>query len=380
MELQIPVRGQSNAILFAEGDRWAGASRLAAEVQRLLGFDGVSDTVEVLYARGEEQRGTAHSGTAFLGEWMQRGPDGAWQPALLGAGLLSSAGELDDPTAAATAVLWLHSEYDSRSANLAVGEWTAAVRQDAALLRSVLGGDAASIPYHFVSAHPYADGTPEGHQAIRMGMEALSADPAFHARIAARALDIDASLDDTDGDGGTIEYGGAHIAPGDALLIADRAARTIAEDWSAYARPGSPVFLAGGDIADVGPRVLAAERIGWDTLRLTVAQDEGGAFAPLDADAARGVGWGVSGTAAPPAAARSAVVQGPNTIDLSFAGPLPEAGGVLHYGWGYGRLAEGNAPGRGNAITDQTGVPIWTPAEGVLIGAAASTNGGLWLE
>jgi hypothetical protein len=73
-------------------------------------------------------------------------------------------------------------------------------------------------------------------------------------------------------------------------------------------------------------------------------------------------------------------VQGPNTIDLSFAGPLPEAGGVLHYGWGYGRLAEGNAPGRGNAITDQTGVPIWTPAEGVLIGAAASTNGGRWLE
>jgi hypothetical protein len=73
LELQILVRGQSNAILFAEGDRWAGASRLAAEVQRLLGFDGVSDTVEVLYARGEEQRGTAHSGTAFLGEWMQRG-------------------------------------------------------------------------------------------------------------------------------------------------------------------------------------------------------------------------------------------------------------------------------------------------------------------
>jgi hypothetical protein len=365
LELQILVRGQSNAILFAEGDRWAGASRFAAEVQRLLGFDGVSDTVEVLYARGEEQRGTAHSGTAFLGEWMQRGPDGAWQPALLGAGLLSSAGELDDPTAAATAVLWLHSEYDSRSANLAVGEWTAAVRQDAALLRSVLGGDAASIPYHFVSAHPYADGTPEGHQAIRMGMEALSADPAFHARIAARALDIDASLDDTDGDGGTIEYGGAHIAPGDALLIADRAARTIAEDWSAYARPGSPVFLAGGDIADVGPRVLAAERIGWDTLRLTVAQDEGGAFAPLDANAARrAVGRGAGPEHDRPVLRRAA------------AG----SGGVLHYGWGYGRLAEGNAPGRGNAITDQTGVPIWTPAEGVLIGAAASTNGGLWLE
>ena len=380
MELQILIRGQSNAILFVEQDGWAGASRLTAEVQRLLGFDGVADTVRVLYARGETQSGTAHGGTAFLGEWMARGPDGGWQPASLGAGLLRSAGELGSPAAAATSVLWLHSEFDSRREDLTAGEWAAAVRQDAALLRSVLGGDAASIPYHFVSAHPYAYGTPEGHQAIRMGMEALSADPAFHARIAARALDIDASLDDGDGDWTTIEYGGSHITTGDALLIAERAARTIAEDWSDYARPGSPVFLAGGDIADVGPRVAAAERIGPDALRLLVAQDQGGGFAPLDPDAALGLGWAVSGTAAAPVAARSAVVQGPHTVDLFFNGPLPEAGGVLHYGWGYGRLAEGNAPGRGNAITDESGLPIWTPAEGVAIGAPPVLTDALWLR
>ncbi len=189
MELQILVRGQSNAILFAEADRWAGASRLTTEVQRLLGFDGVADTVKVLYSRGAGQSGTAHSGTAFLGEWMEGGPDSGWRPAPLGAGLLRSAGELDDPAAAGTAVLWLHNEYDSRRADLTPGEWTGAVRQDAALLRSALGGDAATVPYHFVSAIPYADGTPEGHQAIRAGMEALAADPAFHARIAARALE-----------------------------------------------------------------------------------------------------------------------------------------------------------------------------------------------
>jgi hypothetical protein len=115
-----------------------------------------------------------------------------------------------------------------------------------------------------------------------------------------------------------------------------------------------------------------------------VLQDQGGGFAPLDADAARGLGWAVSGAAAaaaaPPVAARAAVVQGPNTIDLHFAGPLPEAGGVLHYGWGYGRLAEPNGPGRGNAITDETGMPIWTPAEGVAIGAPAVPNDALWLQ
>lgn len=380
MDLQILIRGQSNAILLTEGDDWTGASRLTSEVQRLLGFDGVTDRVEVLYSQG----GTAHGGTAFLGEWMALGAGGDWAPTALGSGLLRSAGELDDPAAAATAVLWLHNEYDSRRADLSSAEWAAAVRQDAALLRGALGGDAEGVPYHFVSAIPYSEGSPGGHQAIRSGMEALAADPAFNASVAARALDVDMALDDRDGDWGTVDHGGGHMSPGDALAIADRAARAIAEDWSDHARPGSPVFLAGGDIPDVGPRVLAAERTGPDTLRLTVAQDAAGGFAPLDPDAAGGVGWEVSGApgAAPgaaPTAARAASVVDADTVDLFFAGPLPEAGGVLHYGWGYGRLAKDGGPGRGNAITDDSGLPIWTPAEGVAIGAPAAANDGPWL-
>ena len=383
MQLEILVRGQSNAVLFAEGERYAALGRLKSEVERLLGFDGVADTVRVLYARGEDARGTAHAGTAFLGDWMERGADGAWSPLPKGLGLLRSAAEMRDPAASATAVLWLHSEFDSFRADLDVGEWTSAVRQDAALLRGALGGDAASVPYHFVSAHPFGAGTPQGHQAIRAGMEALSADPAFHARIAARALDTDSSLDDLDGDWRTTDYGGPHLTQADSMLIADRAARTIAEDWSAYSRPGSPVWLAGGDIADTGPRVAAAERTGPDTLRLTVAQDAAGGFAPLDADAARGFGWAVSGAGTAPVAARSAAVLGPDTIDLAFVGPLPEAGGVLHYGWGYGRLADPNGPGRGNAIYDDTGLPIWTPVGGVPIGvpaALAASDDALWLR
>ena len=380
MELQILIRGQSNAILFAESERYAAIGRLTSEVQRLLGFDGVADAVQVIYDRGGDQRGTAHGGTAFLGEWMQAGPDGAWSQTSIGAGLLRSAAELKSPAAPTTSVLWLHSEYDSLDPKLDAGQWMAAVRQDAAVLRSALGGDAASIPYHFVSAHPFGSGTPEGHQTIRVGMEALAADPAFNARIAARALDIDASLDDLDGNWSTVDYGGPHITPDDALLIAGRAARTIAEDWAAYAKPGSPVSLAGGDFADVGPRVVAAERTGADTLRLLVAQDQGGAFAPLDPEAARGLGWTASGPGSAAVAAVSAVVQGPHTIDLAFSGPLPGAGGVLHYGRGYGRLADAGEPGRGNAITDQSGLPIWTPAAGVAIDAPAMPTDALWLQ
>jgi hypothetical protein len=381
LELQILVRGQSNAILLMEAERWSGAGQLSSEVQRLLGFDGVTDRVNVLYTRGDEERGTGHGASAFLGDWMQRAPDGSWQPGPKELGLLRSAAELDSPAASSTAVLWLHSEYDSFRADLDPAEWMSVVRQDAALVRAALGGDAASVPYHFVSAHPYEDGTPEGHQAIRFGMERLAADPSFHARIAARALDIDASLDDLDADWRTVDYGGAHITPQDGALILARAARTIAEDWADYAKPGSPVSVAGGDIADTGPRVMAAERIAPDTLRLVVAQDQGGVFAPLDPDAAKGLGWTVfnpQGTAA--VGARSATVVGPHTIDLAFDGPLPVPEGRLHYGWGVGRLAEGNAPGQGNAITDQAGLPIWTPAEGIQIGLPAVYDDALWLR
>lgn len=257
----------------------------------------------------------------------------------------------------------------------------AAVRQDAALLRSAMGGDAASMPYHFVSAHPFGAGTPQGHQTIRAAMEALAADPAFNARIAARALDVDASLDELDGNYDTTDYGGAHLTVDDGLMIAGRAARTIAEDWAAYSKPGSPVFVAGGDIADTGPRVVAAERTGPDTLRLQVAQDGASGFAPLDADAAAGVGWAYSSPTTPHISARSATVLGPNTIELAFVAPLPEAGGSVHYGWGIGRLgAGGTGPGRGNAIYDDTGLPIWMPAEGIMVGASPPVSDALWLR
>ena len=91
MELQILVRGQSNAILLMEAERWSGAGQLSSEVQRLLGFDGVTDRVNVLYTRGDEERGTGHGASAFLGDWMQLAPDGSWHPGPKDMGLLRSA-------------------------------------------------------------------------------------------------------------------------------------------------------------------------------------------------------------------------------------------------------------------------------------------------
>jgi hypothetical protein len=53
---------------------------------------------------------------------------------------------------------------------------------------------------------------------------------------------------------------------------------------------------------------------------------------------------------------------------------------VLHYDWGYGRLAEGNGPGLGNAIIDLGALPLWTPAEGIVISAPAVPYEGPWLQ
>ena len=143
------------------------------------------------------------------------------------------------------------------------------------------------------------------------------------------------------------------------------------QKWAAFAKPGSPVFLAGGDIADAGPRVVSAERTGPDTLRLLVAQDHGSGFAPLDADAARGLGWAVSGLGDPRHRGAGDRGGGAEHDRPDLRRPAAGSGGVLHYGRGYGRLAEGKAPGRGNAVTDEAGLPIWTLAKGVAIGAPA---------
>lgn len=366
MQLDIIVRGQSNAAYLMELDGGVAARALIAEVQRLLGFDGVNDRVNIVYNRDGQGGETAYSGTAFLGEWMTRTATG-WQAGPLEQGFLQA---MNDYKASgmgdATIMLWMHSEYDSRDPNLSSTEWANAVRSDAALVRQSLGRE---VPYLFVAAHPYGDGTDTGHQAIRRGMEALVADPNFDARIAARAPDIDASLDDLDGNPSTIEYGFAHITPADAQLIASRIARAVAEEWAGFARPGSPVAQSGGNIADTGPRVVAATRLNANQVQVDVVHDGATGFAPLDPDAAAGIGWSVAMPNGTRMSASGASILDGDSIVITFPQPLP-ASAVLDYAWGIGRVANWNEPGAGNAVLDNTGLPIWTPAQGVPISNA----------
>ncbi len=373
MNLNVLVRGQSNAILMMELDGWAGHGALRTEVERLLGFDGTNDTISLVFERYNDGGSTAFGGTALIGDWLtarngdwRQGWDVAqYEQSLLNVVNGMSASQKDDPTA----VLWLHSEYDSANRDLTVDQWMSAVRFDAAQVRSALGQGAADTPYLFVSAMPYW-GTEEGHQAIRQGMERLSADPGFNASIAARMQDINATTDNWDNNWDTIEYGGGHIDGGDAMQTVLRSARSIAEEFAEYAKPGSPIAQAGGNIANLGPQVIRATKVGDNQLRLDVAHDAATGFASLDGDAANGTGWSVRGSGGEVWGTNVRVEDG-DTLLVTFSGTVDGAGSV-HYGYGYGRLAGASGEGRGNAVYDNQGLPIWVGADGLKVGTSVT--------
>ena len=366
MQLNVLLRGQSNAQLM--GDYNGGAQAMVNRVEELLGFDGVHDKVNLEYSSHGRSANTVFSGTSLLGDWLKPDGDGqGWATGKLEQRLLDYVGHLPAAQKAEpTAVVWFHSEYDSRDGRLTPAEWETAVRGEATLLRAAYGQDAAALPYHFVSAIPYSEGKDAGHQAIRIGMEELAADPAFNARIGARALDTDMSFNNLDNDWSTRDYGGPHQSNADGMQTGERLALSLAQDWAAYAKPGSAVALAGGQIDDLGPQVVQASRVGDHQLALTVAHDAAQGLATLDAAAAQGTGWSAIGDAeGARIEATGATVTGPDTLLVDFAAPLP-GDARLYYGYGNGRLAGADGSGQGHAVYDDQGMPIWVDAQGLL--------------
>jgi hypothetical protein len=365
LQLDIILRGQSNAAYLAELDGGAAGRVLTQQVEQLLGFDGISDRVRLVYDRDEQGGDTVYPGTSFLGEWMVPNGSGGWQAGRYESEFLGRLGQYRaEGMGDATAVVWMHSEFDSRDPNLSTADWVSAVRTDAALVRQTLGRD---VPYLFVAAHPYGDGTDGGHQAIRAGMERLVADPGFDGRIAARAPDLDVSLDDLDGNPSTAEFGAAHINAYDARLIAARVARNVAEEFAGYAKPGSAVAIAGGNIASDGPRVVAATPLDGGRLQVDVAHDGTSGFVELNDVASRGVGWTALLADGRRIEATGAAVLDADSLVVTFGQAVPN-GAVLDYAWGIGRIADPGGPGLGNAVMDPTYLSVWTPAQGVAVG------------
>ncbi len=361
MQLDILLRGQSNAFLLADDT----GQNIANEVQDLLGFDGTSNQVWVQADWSTPGSETLIASSRFIGDWVSQGADGQWQPSGYEQGLLTYASQHQG--AASTAVLWLHNEYDSFDPNLTIATWTSAVQAEAAMLRGALGQGAAQSPYMFVSAIPFEGANDATAQAIRTGMEQLAATPGFNAAIAARAQDVDMTFRFPSEGPNTHVFGGDHISADDANLLAHRIALSLAQQWAAFAQPGSPVALAGGAIGNLGPEVTSATQSDPNTLTVQLKPDVATGLQPLDADAASGLGWSVHTAGGQALPADHASITGGETLSLHFATALP-ADARLFYSYGSGRLAtDGDQPGQGNAVYDSAGLPAWIAATGVAI-------------
>jgi hypothetical protein len=368
MQLNVLLRGQSNAELFWQN---GGLSSVQSQVEKLLGFDGTTNKVNVLVSdQGPGGANTVDGGTAFLGDWMTN-QNGTWVPGNLENGLLSYIDGLSaDVKAAPTAVVWIHSEYDSANPSLTTAGWTQAVQTDAADVRSALGQSATTTPYVFVSGLPYGTGEIDSSgQAIKQGMANLAADPSFNGVIGAQANDLNM-------DAYNPTPGGPHMDAQDGAVLAPRIAAAVAEQYRQYAQPGSPMAL--GQVDSHGPEVLAAGPVAGnpDQMLLTIAADQTsgaggiGLNGQISATAASGVGWDVH-RGDTVLHATGATVTDATHVVLSFADPVSYDGqSQLYYTYGYGRLAASNdAMGNGNAIYDQQGMPIFAPPSGVAVGA-----------
>jgi hypothetical protein len=252
LDLNVLVRGQSNALLFA--DR-GGAAALEKGLEERLGVD-----VHILAEWGTDSS-TIHSGTAFMG-WDTDGR----QASLLRYVDGLPADIKDNPTA----TVWMHNEYDQGDWSLTKDAWLSEVRADADLVRDTLGQGAATTPYTFVPIrYPYGG----NWQPIGDGMAELDADPSFNAEMswAAQSLTMD-------GDGFA---NSSHMGNGDAVWLGGELAKSMAETLRPLANGGSvappqpqpgaptvpPVLEAPGE-----PLTLTAGS-GPDSLVLKISQD-----------------------------------------------------------------------------------------------------------
>ena len=206
-DVNVLIRGQSNAALFTT---FGAAGSLEQQLEaRVPGVD-----IHIL-AEYDTATSTMYPDTGFL-DWPRDGE----QQGLLAFIRAEPADIRDNPTI----TLWMHNEFDANTQGVTTDLWTAAVRSDAALVRDALGQGAATTPYTFTYVnYPFTTaGSPE---AIKAGMNLLSADPGFNARFDSTALNGLAMDGPGYPPGGHIDYGDAYVVAG---RLADFMAGTVA--------------------------------------------------------------------------------------------------------------------------------------------------------
>ncbi len=381
-KINVLIRGQSNAVLFATP---ANLVALRRQLEILLGYDGVHQTVTILGSEGR----TMWSRTALIPSaslpratptWFDPAPGGTWQPGALDAAFLAFIKSLPAPIRAApTATLWLHNESDSCSLALTADLWARAVRHAMAEERAGLGQPAATtpvgfiyVPFNFAPGVAEQTGGPIRAQAIKQVFQDLAADTPFNAFVAAQA-------GDTNMNGTTAFFGGLHMSAADGAQLVARMAASLATHLAGYAQPGSPAAL--GAIAVTGPRAIAARVVTPHSITVqlrtsTTAADLRGLSAP----ASVGAGWSVVDGCTQVFASTATALPG-HQIRLGFAKTLPTSPDArLFYAYGVGRIIAQTSkaiagvtvegPGQGAAIYDSAGLPLSADAYGLGFGAA----------
>ena len=197
MTINVLIRGQSNALVFADKGAWA----MEQALEKALG-----QNVNILADWGDDTS-TIYSGTAFM----------AWDSDGEQAGLLQYLRELPPEVKAnPTITIWMHNEYDQGDYSLTKADWLREVRADAALVRAELGQGADTTPYLFVPIkYPYGN----NWSPIGDGMDELSSDRAFNASISWDAQGLA-----MDGDGFP---GSSHMGAADATWLGQRLAGVL---------------------------------------------------------------------------------------------------------------------------------------------------------
>ncbi len=244
MEVNLLLRGQSNALLFADT---GGAARLEQGLGAAL--PGVD--VKLLYQWNDAGgANTINSGTEFLTEWMSGTQAGRLEQGLLDYIQGQPADIKDNPTLE----LWMQNESDQKNAgSFSAADWTAAYEANKAMVEQAFGHAVATefvpIRYNWGDIGPILD-----------GMKAAVADGA--------AAGIDMSAYNL----AKMDWGGTpdteHMSASDAQVVADALAQALAPLVASLAK-GAAAPAPTPTPAPVQASLLA----GPDTLVVHIPQD-----------------------------------------------------------------------------------------------------------
>jgi hypothetical protein len=325
--VRILIRGQSNSLLLCD----RGGIPPLRDGLRAAGIE------PTLIYSWNEPNATIHSGTAFL-DWIKDGKQEGVRKKIAG---LSAAQK-----AAPFEVVWMQNESDGKDKVFTTEEYEAAVRADAAMMRSAAGRTAAEMPYLFVPVrYPYRARWPQ----IQAAFERMAADKAFNARISWAAWGSDILMN------GGPEAGNnsSHLGDEDAKRVGKNLVPDILASLSGSQVTPAPTPTIAVDLPDarVGRREVVVSTVAVPEFEVAVFED----------DAARNWPW----------RARS----GPYKADASGKTKVPvnlEAPGDKVKAFSAALSIDANS---GPAIPDPDAPPAPTPPPPVPI----KTDGQNWL-